>query len=173
MSLEKIEIQKIYTETGYLYNYCEKIFLLKNYLEDKLFKDFPDRMVFETSIWMIGSFIEQEIRKNKKILNNLLFEEVKKIIQTKKYLTGRQGFVMLLHYFKKNISEIDEMIENMLKDKYIYGFVISEMIKLKLFSYKKEVQSILEEEETGWIKKKAKKYLEKVNEYELFNIASL
>ena len=103
MSLEKIEIQKIYTETGYLYNYCEKIFLLKNYLEDKLFKDFPDRMVFETSIWMIGSFIEQEIRKNKKILNNLLFEEVKKIIQTKKYLTGRQGFVMLLHYFKKNI----------------------------------------------------------------------
>ncbi|MEB3005247.1 hypothetical protein [Capnocytophaga sp. G2] len=147
---------------GYLSGYCESLFEKYNYKEKCLLEDMPERMVFETEIWMVGEQLRQEIAKTKKYrINQLLIKEILIVIQTVKYRRGRESFVMLLHYFKKENDLIEKILSSLLDDEQLYAFAIGELTKLKLFSYTDKVQVILSKEKISWKKKEAQKYIEK------------
>lgn len=55
MSSNGFDIVTVFNNKGYILNYCEKLFEKNNYKEKTLFKDMPERMVFETEIWMVGA----------------------------------------------------------------------------------------------------------------------
>lgn len=157
----KFKYEKIYGDKNYLIDFCEKIFSEKNFKEDTTFKDFPERFAYETEIWMIGEDIRQNIIKIKKEeLKIELFEAITSVINKTKYKKGRESFVMLLHYFIV-FPNIEKYIGNILEDKYLYGFAIHELIKIKKYNtYKDKVQTILDNEKTAWIKNYARKYIE-------------
>ena len=155
----KIKLVSAYTEQGYLSKFCENIFEKYNFKEEPAFKGMPERMAFETEIWMIGEELRQGISKAKKNeINQLVLEEILTIIRTVKYGKGREIFVMLLHYFKDN-STIEDILKTLLDDKQLYGFALKELNKLKLYYYKEKVNDILKNEKTSWIKKEAERYL--------------
>lgn len=153
--MKRIDFERI-EEENYLYNTCE--FLYNKYfsIEDK-----QELKSFEREIWMIGSEIIENIRKTKKkVFTDTLLRELLKIINQCKYGRGRESFVMLLHYFKKN-PNIEIYLASLLDDEQLYAFAIGELTKLKLFAYTDKVQEILSKEKISWRKKEAKKYIEK------------
>ncbi|MGI5172408.1 hypothetical protein H0R92_02220 [Treponema sp. OMZ 840] len=50
MASNRFDIVTAFNKKGYILNYCEKLFEKNNYKEKTLFKDMPERMVFETEI---------------------------------------------------------------------------------------------------------------------------
>jgi hypothetical protein len=161
----KFKYEKTFEENNYLINFCENIFNKLNYKEKQLYKEIPERMVFETEIWIVGSRILEGIKdeiKNK--TNNYLkiLEDIIKIINTKKYKKGRESFVMLLSYYKNN-NDVKYLLEKLLEDKELYGFAISEMIKLKEYNHIDKIMEINKTQNNGWIKSKIRKYIEKAN----------
>ncbi|UTC76963.1 hypothetical protein E4O04_02615 [Treponema sp. OMZ 799] len=160
MASNTFDIVTAFNKKGYILNYCEKLFEKNNYKEKTLFKDMPERMVFETEIWMIGAKIRPEIAKMKKDKrSDLLLQEILTIVQTKKYRKGRESFVMLLHYFS-DIPSIVNVLEILLEDNELYGFAVSELNKLKFYRYTEKIKSLLENEKTGWIKQELKRNLQ-------------
>jgi hypothetical protein len=156
---------KILSEENYLINYCENIFEKLNYREKELYKNMPERMVFETQIWIIGENIRQEILKEiKNKTNNYekIIDSILEIINTNKYRTGRESFVMLLSYYK-NSDKVNNLLEKLLDDKDLYGFAIKELDKIKEYRYINKIIEIYNNEKNGWKKQAAKKYIEKAN----------
>jgi hypothetical protein len=152
---------KIFTENNYLINYCEITFNEKNYLQKQIFKNFPERMVYESEIWIIGETIRKGIideKKNK--TNNYLkiTDQIIEIINKKKYKKGRESFVMLLPYYENNIKIIN-LLEKILEDNELYGFSIYALNKLKEYKFKNKIIEIGKEEKNGWIKKEIRKYI--------------
>lgn len=160
-SSNRLKLKDVHTKKEYLSEYCESLYKKYNYKEEIQYKGMPERMAFETEIWMVGEKIRKDIEKNKfkKIeLNKVLISETVKIIQTKKYQRGRESFVMLLHYFKNN-PVIENLLETLLIDEQLRGFVIIELNKLKLYNCVNQIQEILEYEKISWIKKEAQRYI--------------
>jgi hypothetical protein len=156
---------KMFPEENYLINYCENIFEKLNYREKALYKNMPERMVFETEIWIIGENIRQGILneiKNKTNNYKKIIENILKIINTNKYKTGRESFVMLLSYYK-NDNGVKNLLEKLLDDKELYGFAIKELDKIKEYRYINKIIEIYNNERNGWKKQAAKKYIEKAN----------
>ena len=159
------EYNTIFLEENYLINYCENIFEKLNYKEKELFKNMPERMVFETEIWIVGENIRQGIlneRKNKTNNYTKIIDNIFKIIDTSKYKTGRESFVMLLSYYKNN-NEVKYLLEKLLDDKELYGFSIKELDKIKEYEYVNKIIEIYNNEKKGWKKQVAKKNIEKAN----------
>ncbi|UTC74713.1 hypothetical protein E4O03_10995 [Treponema sp. OMZ 792] len=160
MSSNRFDIVAAFNKKDYILNYCEKLFEKNNYKEKTLFKNMPERMVFETEIWMIGAKIRTEIAKMKKDKrSDLLLQEILTIVQTKKYRKGRESFVMLLHYFS-DIPAIANVLGILLDDNDLYGFAVKELNKLKFYRYTEKIKSLLENEKTGWIKQELKHNLQ-------------
>ena len=95
--MDRIDFNNI-QKKDYLYNSCSLFY-------DKYFtpNDKENLKSFEREIWMIGSELIDNIRKTrtkKKILTDILLEELLKIVREYKFGRGRESFVMLLHYFK-------------------------------------------------------------------------
>jgi hypothetical protein len=156
---------KMFSEENYLINYCENIFEKLNYKEKELYKNMPERMVFETEIWIIGENIRQGILneiKNKTNDYKKIIENIFKIINTNKYKTGRESFVMLLSYYK-NDNEVKNLLERLLDNKELYGFAIKELDKIKEYRYINKIIEIYNNEKNGWKKQAARKYIEKAN----------
>lgn len=160
MSLnKKIRLSKVYTQQGYLSEFCENIFNNMNFEEEPAFKDMPKRMAYETEIWMIGEQIRQEIASSKRDkISPLLLNEILTVINTTKYGKGRESFVMTLHYFRNN-PIVESNLRNLLDDKQLYGFAIKELNKLKSYHLINKIEDILAQEKTAWIKKEAKLYI--------------
>jgi hypothetical protein len=152
---------RVCEKADYLLEFCENIFNENSKKEEPAYKGMPERMVYESEIWMIGEQIRQEIiMRGKKADSAILLAEILKVIHTKKYRRGRESFVMLLSYFKNDPIVIEEL-GKLLKDEMLYGFAIKELNKLKEYKYVSDVSEILETEKNLWIKKEAEKYLEK------------
>ena len=123
----------------------------------------PEKMAFETEIWIVGESIRQGIiyeKKNK--TNNYIkvLDDIIEIINTTKYKSGRESFVMLLSFYKNN-KIVNETLKKLLNEKELYGFAIKELIKIKEYGYINEIVEIYNNEKKGWIKQIAKKYIEK------------
>ena len=154
--MDRININKI-QEKDYLQNSC-------NLYYDKYFNldDKGQLKSFEREIWMIGSEIIDNIRrkKEKRILTDILSEELLKVIKEDKFGRGRESFVMLLHYFKNN-PKVESSLAELLNDEQLYAFAIDELTKLKIFKYVDKVQNFLLEEKISWRRKVEKRYIEK------------
>jgi hypothetical protein len=161
MSSNKVfKFAKACTQRGYISEFCENIFRDNNFEEEPAFKNMPKRMAYEPEIWIVGSSIMQELKKlkGKKIDYSLLLEDILIVIKTKKYNSGRQSFVMTLHYFKNNCT-VEELLISLLDDEQLYGFAIKELMKLKLYCCIDKVSEILKTEKMAWIKKEAELYI--------------
>lgn len=168
MSLNTFRITDACITQGHVSGYCETLFEKYNYKEKCLFEDTPERMVFETEIWMVGEQLRQEISKTKKCrVNQLLIKEILTVVQTAKYRRGRESFVMLLHYFKQEDSLIEKVLGSLLDDEQLYGFAIRELNKLKSYHYVEIVKNILKNEKITWIKKEAERYIK--NRYRYYD----
>lgn len=166
MSLhKKIKFTNACKRKDYLSLFCENIFTEHNFREEPAFKGMPERMAYEPEIWIVGSDIMQKLKesKNNNVDYSLLLEEILKVIKTEKYNSGRQSFVMTLHYFKNNPT-VESFLENLLDDNQLYGFALKELNKLKLYHYTDKVKEILKNEKTGWIKKEANQYIKNSSE---------
>ena len=155
--MDRININKI-QEKDYLYNSC-------NLSYDKYFNsdDKGQLKSFEREIWMIGSEIIDNIKRKKiekKILTDILSEELLKVIEEDRFGRGRESFVMLLHYFKNN-PNIETCLATLLDDEQLYAFAIDELTILKNFKYVDKVQKILSEEKVPWRRKVAERYIKK------------
>ncbi len=175
LSNNKLKLKDVHTKKGYLLKYCEFLYRKYNYKEDIRYKGMPERMAFETEIWIVGEQIRKYIEKNKILKKNesnqILSDEVIKIIQTEKYQRGRESFTMLLHYFKNNPA-IESLLKNLLKDEQLRGFAIIELNNLKIYNYEEQVKGILKSEKISWIRKEALRYIKnrekpKTHEYEI------
>jgi hypothetical protein len=160
MSISKVfKFTNISKQQGYLIEFCENIFEENNFREEPIIAGMPERMVYETEIWMVGEKLRQEISKLKKDeATPLLLDEVLKVINTTKYRKGRESFVMTLHYFK-NSPKVESCLENLLDDKQLYGFAIKELNKLKIYDFTGKVRKISEKEKIAWIKKEIERYI--------------
>ena len=161
------KLKKIIDNDDFSMN-SEVIILLQEAIED-LYNSYNIRetneyvkvgtMQFESEIWILGENFRLFLKKNKRLKTDSVFENALwKIILEKKYKTGRQSFVLLLSDLK--ISNESKKMAGCLNDIDIYGHIISVLLKLKDFSYYKEVKQIYEEEKKGWIKQKCKKYID-------------
>jgi len=155
-----LKFANIYKQKGYLSQFCENIYKEKYLKEEPAFKGMPERMVYETEIWMIGEQLRQEISKLKqKEITTFPLEEIMTIINTVKYGKGRESFVMTLHYFKSN-NYLESYLGNLLYDNELYRFAIKELNKLKLYHYTEKIRDILKDEKTHWIRKEAERYIQ-------------
>lgn len=158
---KKFKFSNAVKQKGYLTIFCENVFNEYNYREEPAFKGMPERMAFEPEIWIVGAELMQKLKEAKENIKeySLLLEEILKIIETEKYNSGRESFVMTLHFFKNN-STIEKVLISLLDDNQLYGFALQELNKLKLYCCTDKVAEILKNEKTGWIKKEAKRYIE-------------
>jgi hypothetical protein len=155
-----LKFADIYRQKGYLSQFCENIFKKNNFKEEAAFKDMPERMAYETEIWMVGEQLRQEISQLKqKELSAFPLEEIINVIDTVKYAKGRESFVMTLHYFKNNHG-LETYLGNLLCDKELYGFAIKELNKRKSYHFTNKVRDILKDEKMHWIRKEAERYLQ-------------
>lgn len=160
----KFKFANIFSEEEYLSKFCETLFEKYNFKEEPAFKGMPERMAYEAEIWIIGAAIMQKMKdlKNKKNDYSTLLKQIITIIQTEKYNSGRESFVMTLHYFKDNPA-VESTLRTLLDDKQLYGFALKELNKSKLYNYKEKVEGILKNEKKSWIKKEAERYLKNSN----------
>ncbi|WP_454955922.1 hypothetical protein [Capnocytophaga gingivalis] len=153
--MNRIDFNNI-QEKDYLYNFCSLFY-------DEYFTSKENLKSFEREIWMIGSELIDNIRKTrtkKKILTDILLEELLKIVREYKFGRGRESFVMLLHYFKNN-PKVESSLAELLNDEQLYAFAIDELTKLKIFKYVDKIQNFLLEEKISWRRKVEKRYIEK------------
>jgi hypothetical protein len=154
---------KLFSQENYLVNFCMNIFEKLNYKEDKIYKNMPERMMFETEIWIVGEEIRQGIiNENRNKTNNYLkiLEDIFKIINTNEYKAGRESFIMLLSYYKNN-DNVKRILGGLLDDKDLNGFAIGELLKIKEYGYINKALEIYNTEKPGWKKQMAKKYIER------------
>ena len=150
--MNRIDFNNI-QEKDYLYNSCSLFY--DKYITSN---DKENLKSFEREIWMIGSELIDNIRKTrtkKKILTDILLEELLKIVREYKFGRGRESFVMLLHYFKNN-PKVESSLAELLNDEQLYAFAI-----LKIFKYIDKVQNFLLEEKIYWRRKVEKRYIGK------------
>ncbi|MDR1198994.1 MAG: hypothetical protein LBK94_08315 [Prevotellaceae bacterium] len=155
-----LKFADIYRQKGYLSQFCENIFKENNFREEPAFKDMPERMAYETEIWMVGEQLRQEISKLKqKEIAAFPLEEIINVIDAVRYGKGRESFVMTLHYFKNNHG-LETYLGNLLCDNDLYGFAVKELNKLKLYHCTDKVRDILKNEKINWIRKEAERYIQ-------------
>lgn len=144
----------------------EAISLIPNRIEpdlppSKLFPNIPEWHSYEFKVWQLGEKIRQIlVRKNKLKDDNEIVEQIIKIATNRNVKRGRQPFIMLLE--GKRYAGYSSQLINQINDKFVYGHVLSTIIKMQVWDYTNEIEP-LTEDSTAWIRNKAKKYIEKAN----------
>ncbi len=114
------------------------------------------------SLWEIGEEIRQHILVSKKQLNDEQVEDIIKICNNPCAGRGRQSFVMLLE--KVRFNKYAEGIVALINDEDVEGHIISALNKMRAYDYADYVKPFLQHKEL-WIRKEAKRYLEKSTDY--------
>lgn len=157
----KISIKKATTDEGYILRCCEKVFSENNKPEPTRIVGVPMRMVFESLIWDIGEQLRKYLSTTPPKEDTLaLLSQIIEVIKTSKYRSGRESFVMLLHFFKKNRLVI-EVLKDGLHDTFLYGHSVRELNKMKLYIGGERMTKLYDSEQPAWIKKELKKNIER------------
>ena len=114
---------------------------------------------YEHKIWDLGEKIRQLIFEHKGLRKDKeLNDRIMKFCLNKNSKRGRESFIMLLWY--KHNQKYAEQLVGLINDKYVYGHIIEGLNKIQIEGYCKEV-SPYKTDEFNWIRKQAKKYVEK------------
>lgn len=157
----KFSIKRAIADDGYILSFCEQLFLEHNQPEPVCIKGLPARMMFESEIWHIGEQLRQYLNTrpgNKN--NNILLSQIIEVIKTRQYKSGRESFVMLLHFFKEHAS-VTEVLINLLHDDCLYGHAVRELNQMKIYIGGEKITELFHAEKTAWIKKELKKNFER------------
>lgn len=95
-----------------------------------------------------------------KEVNYTLINQTIEIFKTDKYRTGRERFVMLVHFFEGS-PLASTVLEDLLYDNSLYGHSVRELNKMKHYVGGKKIAELYNSEETPWIKRGLKINLEK------------
>lgn len=122
-------------------------------------KGAEDWLGYEHKLWTLGENL-RILLKNSKTLkaNKKLNDAFLEIALNRKLGKGRQTFVTLLGRYSK-CGEYDLHIGSLLDDRQVCGQAIKALIMLKADAYVDQVQEMLSEKHSTWIKNAAKKYL--------------
>lgn len=130
-------------------------------LPPKDFPGVPEYHDFEHDIWNCGEEIRPLLTKSPKLRSDAdIQKKILSICLNKNAKRGRQSFIMLMGSTK--FSQFAKDIVSQINDHSISGHVIDTLIKMRAKGYSKEVLPFLENE-TAWIRNKAKQYCEKYN----------
>jgi hypothetical protein len=138
--------------------------LIPNVLEpdlppSKLFPDVPEWHSYEFKVWQIGEKIRQILVKDNKLKEDEeIAEQIVRIAANRNVKRGRQSFIMLLG--SKRYAKYASQIINHINDEFVYGHVLSTIIKMQVWDYKYEIEPLVSDK-SAWIRNKAKKYIEK------------
>lgn len=125
-------------------------------------KNYPDvreHHFYEDEIWRIGEEIRQLIFEHKGLRKDeILNDRIINFCLNRNSKSGRQSFIMLLWY--KHNQKYAEKLVSLIDDKYVYGHVIEGLNKLQIEGYCEQVYPFVNDERK-WIKKQAKKYIDK------------
>ena len=134
----------------------------KNYPEDQEVSKTsgqPEWYGFEHETWSAGEQIRALLKDTPKLKKDSGIQTgITEIMNFKNLRRGRQSFVMLLG----NISckKHHQAIAGKLEDPDINGHILSTLYKMKVYDYQKEALK-LTNSKFPWVRKLAKKYIEK------------
>ncbi|MBQ0083515.1 MAG: bifunctional metallophosphatase/5'-nucleotidase [Clostridiales bacterium] len=156
-----MSIEEFDAEINGLLDKAESVIPKENLPELPFMKDCPDIhewYEFEHQLWDIGEELRQETVNRQKELNKEQSDRVFNICLNKNAKRGRQSFVLLLG--KKCYSEYAESLLKLLSDEDVDGHIISTLNKMGATEYKEAVKPFLNSK-YSWIRKEAKKYINK------------
>ena len=113
---------------------------------------------WEMALWNIGEQIRQFTIQHKKSLNTDQAHAIVDICLDPSAGKGRQSFVLLLG--KTVYSPLAGQLSSLLSDADVCGHVINTLYKMKASGYAGQIRPFENHEQT-WIRKEAKRYLEK------------
>jgi len=119
----------------------------------------PDWYPFEHEAWQVGEKIRQalvdkpSLRKDREIIHKVL-----QVSLCRNLRRGRQSFVMLLGFV--GAEPFAEELVPYLQDEDVNGHVLDTLLKMKARGFAAEVSPLSKAHET-WIRKLAKKYLDR------------
>jgi hypothetical protein len=120
----------------------------------------PDWRGFETDLWELSEELRNFYKANRTLRGkNPLSDSLARIASNPQFGKGRQMILLILGQYGG--GDYGEVFGNALKDRTVYGHAIDALIKAKVKGHHDQVASILELEKTGWIRRAAKKYLER------------
>lgn len=123
------------------------------------YSDQPEWYMFEHDIWKLGEQIRLFLVENKKYkLNDSQLKRINQIATNKNAKNGRQSFIMLLGYKKYQSYSSD--IASQIYDSNVAGQVIDTLLKMQAPGYGEIIRPFTTSKFL-WIKKKAKKYIER------------
>ena len=123
------------------------------------FPDIPSWHDYESKIWKIGEEIRQIIINNKNLRkDDSINESILKFCLNRNAKRGRESFLMLLWY--KHNKKYAPRLMPLINDQYVNGHLIEGLNKMQVSGYLKEVMPFTNHDKS-WIKKQAKKYVEK------------
>lgn len=142
-------------------------------LQDNLppMPDFPDVRdwhAFENDIWQIGEQIRQIYLNHKSLRkDHELMREIVDFCKDKRAERGRQSFLFSISniHCKSFSSEIAEL----LTDEDVYGHALDALLKMRADGFIDEVEPLANSKHT-WIKKLARKYLERYSPPDLLSL---
>jgi hypothetical protein len=113
---------------------------------------------YENEIWKIGEAIRKLLKENKALYKDKeLFERIISVSLNRNSKRGRQSFIMLL--WNKQNTQYAEKLVSQLDDKFVYGFIIKALNKMKTDGYSAMVKPFDKNKITS-IRNQAKKYLQ-------------
>lgn len=141
----------------------------KTYAEDKqlfinnFYPDKGNRYQFENNIWNLGASLFEYLKKDKKMSkSSVLIDTIGKIISDRKYMHGRQIFIIIAGKYKMMDTKLD--IIKQLDDDTVFGQCVEALLKMNDFSVTKEVQMIASNKKIEpWIEKVVKNYIKRSN----------
>lgn len=120
----------------------------------------PDWYGYETALWKLSEAIRGFLKGRRDIKgNNELLDKISVIAEEKRFGKGRQNFVLIIGDFGG--KEYSNGLKSLLNDPEVYGYAINALTKLKVTDCSNEIEKVLQETKTGWIKTAAKNYLKK------------
>lgn len=162
--INKKKITKLETKQIIL----ELIEKAENLTPEKMEKDLPNMKnhpdireahFYENEIWRIGEEIRVLILEHKGLRkDDFINDKIINFCLNRNSKCGRESFIMLLWY--KHNQKYAEKLASLIDDKYVYGHIIEGLNKLQVEGYCEKVSKFTNDNKT-WVKKQAKKYVEK------------
>ena len=119
----------------------------------------PEWYPFETQAWPIGESIRQTFVRNPRLKKNeKVLAKVAEVATCRNLRRGRQSFIMALGFV--SADHYAERLSVFLGDPDVDGQVLDALIKMKASGYTREASSLLHSDK-AWIRRLAKKYLDR------------
>jgi hypothetical protein len=122
----------------------------------------PQWYPFELRAWEIGENIRSLLKANKKLRSNdELLSAIAAVIDCENLRRGRQSFFFSLEFVKA--QKYAPRVATHLSDSDVRGHALKALLKMRVPGYSEVVRALLNDEQL-WIRRLARKYIERYGE---------